>query len=84
MSQSDSIDGLHLAAPTLCIQMSQEGLREGRQGGRKGGRQRKRRESFRRQLVMCSCQGGWITPQSLPSEGEARGRKKKSERKRNK
>lgn len=44
MSQSDSSDGLHLAAPTLCIQMSQERPREGRQGRRKGVRRRKRSE----------------------------------------
>lgn len=47
MSQSDIGDGLHLAAPTLCIQMSQERQREGRQGRRKGGRLRKRREGER-------------------------------------
>lgn len=45
MSQCDSGDGLHLAAPTLCIQMSQKRLREGRRGRRKGGRQRKMRDT---------------------------------------
>lgn len=34
MSESDSSDGMHLAAPTLCIQKSLERLREGEGGKR--------------------------------------------------
>lgn len=68
MSQSDIGDGLHLAVPNLYTQMSQERQRgAGKEGGReadrgRGERERERGCSFLRQLVMCSCLGGWITP----------------------
>lgn len=70
MCQSDIGDGLHLAAAALCIQMSQERQREGaKEGGTEADRGRQGECSFLRQLVMCSCLGGWITPQSLSAEG---------------
>lgn len=45
MSQSDISDGLHLAAPTLCIQMSQERLRRVDKEGSQTEEEERERES---------------------------------------
>lgn len=77
MSQSDSSDGLHLAAPTLCIQMSQERLREGRRGRRKGGRQGKRRESVQLSQTAGDVQLSRRLDYSLKSALRGRGEREK-------
>lgn len=86
MSRSDISEGLHLAAPTLCIQMSQERLREGRQGRRKGVRQRKRRDSVQLSQTAGDVQLSRRLDYSLKSALAGRGKEgeEKSERKRNK
>ncbi len=83
MSESDSSDGLHLAAPTLCIQMSQERLREGRRGMRKGGRQRKSRERVQLSQTAGDVQLSRRLDYSLKSALGGRGeRERKTARKR--
>lgn len=85
MSPSDNSEGLHLAAPTLCIQMSQERLREGRQGRRKGVRQRKR-DSVQLSQTAGDVQLSRRLDYSLKSAlaGRCEEGEEKSERKRNK
>lgn len=80
MSQSDISDGLHLAAPTLCIQMSQEKPREGRRGRRKGVRQRKRRESVQLSQTAGDVQLSRRLDYSLKSALGGRGEREKKKR----